>query len=546
MELVLGTKKIIVVILAFALMASAIVYLALPESNDSYDGKRIGEEGLDGMSWSDIMAEARGQSVNLSYYPDEYNQRFFDEALIPAAKNYGINVTYGPDLGYIGAMNDADAMKSGGQPKYDMYWMGVSGYMAFKDSVWWTEDWKSVVPNTMLLPDGTDAQVSYALYGDATKYVGNQIEFSGGQLVFFYNNDLESPDIEYNQVTLKVGSGAKKTYTLATDGADTFVLDMTTPVKSSALTAYLKTLNSGTYDVQYGLPNNYSELFEWAKIWPGQFTYINPHYSSTSYYIGYSFVYGAIYELDWASKGPNTGWAKYSGDIKARAATVDNDLAALWTEANGDGTEFNKLFERDFGYLYAYLDDIDGYVMKVEGNAWYPKLSTELYQKMIGYRGNETIPQNGTAMLSYTVVTSQIPRLGDDNANAGFASGIYSMETSIMEQYDWTINKNSNSKAACLVIANLLLDPEMQAEWYRITGEITNLDLDKYIDLLGGVGSERYKAQYEKYFAFIDAWKAAQKEWAFIDPADLKNTAIDANPSKYYIPLGAAWLTKYG
>ena len=542
MELVLDTKKLVVVILAFVLMASAIVYLALPkDSNNPYTGKTIANDGLDGMEWSDIMAEAQGQSVHLSFYPDSYNKRFFDEALIPAAKSYGINVTYGDLLGYQGAAADADAMAQGGKPTYDMYWMGVSGYMAFKNNVWWTDDWKAVVPNTIYLSDETDAQVSYALNGDTTKYVGDEIEFSGGQLMFMYNHDLEDPTLDYDRVKLKVGSGAAKTFMLDKDGLGTFDYNNTTvKYKSTALTNYLKA-QTGTYDVKYGLPNNYSELFAWAEIWPGQFTYCNPQPTAAnmSYYIGYSFVYGALYELTWENETTKTGWKIYTDKtIKERAAEIDVRLQQIRT-ANPTDAAFIAAFDAEFGYLYNYLDDLDPLVMKVEGKAWYAEVSNFIYQKMIGYRGNETIPQNGTAMLSYTVVSSQYPRLGD----AGMNTGIYSMDTSIMEQYCWTINKQSQSKAAALVVANLLCDPQMQTEWYRITGEITNIDLQKYTDLLGGTGSPRYEAQYEKYFAFMDDWK--DKDWAYIDPADLVKTAIDANPSKYYGQLGADWASRY-
>ena len=525
MELVLDNKKIAVVVIAFAVMAAGMIYLAWPDAEEGgYNGPSVGND-LSSMSWQDVLAEAKGQNVNLSFYQDSYNCQFFDEVLIPAAKKLGINVTYGSDLGYIGAMKDEGAMNDGGAPMYDMYWMGVSGYMAFNNTVWWGEDWKSILPNVMYLTENTDEQVSYALNSDLTSYVGNEIEFSGGQLVMIYNHDMESPDLAYNEVKLTPAVGAAITVTLDTSSTATmsWASAGTGTYKSTELVRFLKNEGSDYKDVKFGLPADYTEVFEWSKIYPGQFTYCNPVYTSTSYYIGYSFMYGALYELESDGAG---GWQKYSGplSIKDRAAAIDADLV---------GKNISVVFGvgGTYEYLFKYMEDLKPYVHQQDGKAWYPTLSNDLYRKMIGYSGNPSLPENGSVMLTYSVVTSQYNRLTD----AGFNTGIYSLETSIKEQYCWTINKESKSKAGAMVIANLLQEPEIQAAWYRITGEIINLDLDRYKALLGDTD------RYEKNFGFLEEWKLSDKKWAYIDPVDLATTAVGANPSKYYIALGTIW-----
>jgi|GEM_PF-4576269 ABC-type uncharacterized transport system, periplasmic component len=536
MEIVMDNKKIAVVLVAFALMAAAVVYLALPDAKEGgYSGSTV-DDDLSDMSWQDILAEAKGQNVHLSFYQDQYNNQFFDEVLIPAAKRLGVNVTYGADLGYIGAMKDSGAMADGGKPTYDMYWMGVSGYVNFQ-SIWWADDWKSVIPNVIYLPENTDEQVSYAINSTLDGYVGNEIQFSGGQLVMIYNHDTESPDVEYNQVKL---TGPDNTvYIVDLDDSSTTAMTWanagTGTFKSTELVNFLKSTEGRTYkDVKFGLPADYDEVFKWAKIYPGQFTYCDPTWDATSYYIGYSFMYGALYELDW--NFDKSGWVTYSGDIKARAKAIDADLATLGT---GLAAAFSTTAgsEGKYGYLFKYLDALDPYVHKQDSKSWYPTLSNDLYRKMIGYSGNPALPETGSVMLAYSVVTSQYNRLTD----AGFNTGIYSLDTSIMEQYCWTINKESNSKAGALVVANLLQDPEMQAQWYQITGEIVNLDLEKYQQLLGKGTTHYYEDQYNKNFGFLDDWATSEQSWAYLDPEELSKTAVGANPSKYYITLGGIW-----
>ena len=538
MEIVMDNKKIAAVVVVFALMAAAVVYLALPDAEEEgYSGPSVGDK-LSEMSWQDILAEAKGQNVHLSFYQDQYNNQFFDEVLIPAAKKLGVNVTYGSDLGYIGAMKDQGAMKDGGQPSYDMYWMGVSGYVNFQD-IWWGTDWKSAIPNVVYLSEDTDEQVSYAINSTLDGYVGNEIQFSGGQLVMIYNHDTESPDVSYDQVKLTPATGSAITVTLdATSTATmTWATAGTGTYKSSELVRFLESTEGKTYkDVKFGLPQDYTEVFEWSKIYPGQFTYCDPTWDATSYYIGYSFMYGALYELDW--NADKSAWVKYSGPltIKERAAVIDADLTTLGT---GLAAAFSTTAgsEGKYGYLFKYLDALDPFVHKQDGKSWYPTLSNDLYRKMIGYGGNPVLPKDGSVMLTYTVVTSQYNRMTD----AGMNTGIYSLDTSIMEQYCWTINKESGSKAGSMVVANLLQDPEMQAQWYEITGEIINLDLEKYQTLLGKGTSHFYEDQYDKNFGFLEEWEASDMNWAYLDPEALKKTAVGANPSKYYITLGGIW-----
>ncbi len=553
MAISIDRTKLLAIIAVVIVVVAGITIAVMPKGNNDSPKTvtKTVDKDLGSMTWEEILEEAQGQTVNLGLKPSDKAKRFYDGWFSGYLKeNYGIIINMGTQNGLKCSAADYDAMTSGGAPKYDMYWLGVSGYGAYIDKIYWTDDWKAPLPDAKTyLQDGTDAQISYLLYGDSSKYVGNEIEFTGGQLAYCYNYNLEDPTIGYDKVKLTYGN-AVKTVTLSATGSDTLAWDSaeTGTYKSTAVTTFLKGLSKDSYTVKYGLPTNYTELFEWMKIWPGQFTYCDPQPTSSSYYIGYSFIYGALYELKWETEPTSTaagsGWTDVGNHdaITARAVTIDNRLAEIYTNAKGDQTEFLKAFNSEFGYIYEYLSDIEPYITQKDSKAWYPAKSDDVTSMMIGYADGESIPQNGTVMLTYYARSSMYPDLAAGSTQ--FETGLYQMKTSIKEQYCWTINKDSKSKAACMVICNACCLPEVQAKRAELTGETINLDFDKWATTLGGKDSDSYKTAYAEKFGFIkDVW--GTKPYSFVEPSELAGTAVDANPSKYYSLLGADWKDKY-
>lgn len=548
MEITLDTKKIAAISIVFVLLIAGMTFLIWPKENVSaYSGPSV-DADLDSMTWADILKEAQGQTVCLSFYRSTLNDKFFDETLIPLAATYGVTVTYGDDLGYIGAMNDA---KSGGTPKYDMYWMGISGYEAFT-SIWWDEDWKSVVPNSIFLSDATDSQVSYAVTGNASGYVGNQIEWSGGQLTLLYNAACESQELAYNAMELSKGTETKTITLMAGTESKTHVWSDIVSGNTYAINDVMALLNSDkSIDVVYGLPNDYAQLYDWAQIYPGQFTYPDVRGGHNSYYVGYSIMYGAGYELAWdASKESWTictdpgayYYDEYTDGVDTDDASAVKTAYAAWIDQQTEEIGKNPEGLHDFlGYLYIYLDELDDYVCKVDGKSWYAEYFSEITNKMVGYNSDETRINDKTVMLTYAVTASMVP----SSTTLPYEVGMYCMETSVHEQYCWTINSQSKSKAGSMVVANLLNDPYVQAKLYETTGLIPNIDLAKYVEYLGGEDSAYYKAQYERYYSFIEEWASDPKfAQMFISPERLAETKVDANLSKFYIILGELWATE--
>ena len=549
----MDTRKLLAIVAVAIVVIAGIAVVVMPKGNGN-SGKtteKSVDTDLDSMTWEEILDEANGQTVNLGLKPSDKAKRFYDGWFSGYLKdNYNITINLGTQNGLKCSAADYDAMSSGGTPKYDMYWLGVSGYGAYIDKIYWTEDWKAPLPDAKIyLSDGTDAQISYLMTGDSSSYIGNEIEFTGGQLAYCYNEELEDPTIGYDVVKLTY-DGVTKTIKLSTTGSNSLIWANAEEgtYKSTAVTSFIKPLSKSSYSVKYGLPTDYTELYKWMQIWPGQFTYCDPQPASSSYYIGYSFIYGALYELKWKTEPTSTvagsGWTDV-GDhaaIVARATTVDNRLSEIYTQTNGDQESFLAAFNKEFGYIYEYLDSIEPYVTKKDSKPWYPTKSDDVTSKMIGYADGESIPQDGTVMLTYYARSSMYPDLAAGSTQ--FETGLYQMKTSIKEQYCWTINKESKSKAACMVISNACCLPEVQAKRAELTGETINLDFEKWADSLGGKDSKEYKAAYEEKFGFIEnVWST--KPYSYIEPSKLAETGVDANPSKYYQLLGADWKSKY-
>ena len=55
---------------------------------------------------------------------------------------------------------------------------------------------------------------------------------------------------------------------------------------------------------------------------------------------------------------------------------------------------------------------------------------------------------------------------------------VYCMDTSIANTNYVAIPYNANAKAAAMVIANIILEPQMQADFISLTGNGSSIDLD--------------------------------------------------------------------
>jgi putative spermidine/putrescine transport system substrate-binding protein len=164
------------------------------------------------------------------------------------------------------------------------------------------------------------------------------------------------------------------------------------------------------------LPRSYAELKDWACAHPGRFTYVAP---GPGGFIGTRFLKGALYELS----GGEAMWKTFD------QATWDEHAPALW----------------------AYLNELEPCLWR--NGETYPANEPEMV----------TLFANGEIDFSFT----------QDISGAGrwIADGLMppTARTFVFEQYmigDFNyvaIPANAPNKAAALVLANLLLEPEFQA-----------------------------------------------------------------------------------
>jgi len=164
------------------------------------------------------------------------------------------------------------------------------------------------------------------------------------------------------------------------------------------------------------LPRSYTELKAWACANPGRFTYVAP---GPGGFIGTRFLKGALYELS----GGEAQWKTFD------QAAWDKHAPALW----------------------AYLNELEPCLWR--GGETYPKNEPEMV----------TLFANGEIDLSFTQDISGAGRWITDGLMPASA------RTFVFDQYmigDFNyvaIPANAPNKAAALVLANLLLDPEFQA-----------------------------------------------------------------------------------
>lgn len=164
------------------------------------------------------------------------------------------------------------------------------------------------------------------------------------------------------------------------------------------------------------LPRSYAELLEWARANPGRFTYIAP---GPGAFQGTRFVKGALFEL--------------SGDAKQWLAFEQ----PLWDEWSPQ--------------LWAYLNELKPFLWR-QGET-YPKDENELHSLFANGEVDFSITQ-AIAGAGPLISQGLVPETARAFVFDGFMIGDFNY---------LAIPKNAPSKAAALVLANLILEPELQA-----------------------------------------------------------------------------------
>lgn len=186
--------------------------------------------------------------------------------------------------------------------------------------------------------------------------------------------------------------------------------------------------NSAKYDKK-DLPKNYKQLLEFAKANPGIVTY-----PALPDFLGTRFIKSALYEL-------TGGYKQYSRDDISKE-------------------EFKKMSAP----LWAYLEEIEPYLWK-KGKT-YPT-STQLLELF----------NNGESAFS---VTMNGMGIHNDIQNGKYPEDakVYCLDTSISDTNYVALTFNGANKAGAMVVANILLDPYIQAKNISSTGGAPAIDVN--------------------------------------------------------------------
>jgi len=164
------------------------------------------------------------------------------------------------------------------------------------------------------------------------------------------------------------------------------------------------------------LPRSYAGLLEWAKANPGRFTYIAP---GPGAFQGTRFVKGALFEL--------------SGDAKQWLAYDEQ----VWAEQAPN--------------LWAYLNELKPYLWR-QGET-YPKDENELHSLFANGEVDFSITQ-AIAGPGPLIAQGLVP----ETARA------FVFDDYMIGDFNYlAIPRNASNQAAALVLANLILEPELQA-----------------------------------------------------------------------------------
>lgn len=318
-----------------------------------------GAATLDPARWSDVLAAARGQTVNWYLWggSDSINT-FVDTTYGPALEQqYGITLHRVPVADTVDAVNQVIAETTAGKKdgSVDLIWINGENFATLKTKGLLYDGWARAIPNAVL------------------------VDWDNPAVARDFGNDVGSAESPWSSAQFQ----------LVYDTA------RTSPAS---------------------LPRSYAKLKTWACANPGRFTYLAP---GPGAFQGTRFVKGALYEL---SGGP-AAWQTFD------QATWDEWSPVLWS----------------------YLEDLKPCLWR-NGDT-YPKDENELHKLFANGEVDFTITQAAVGPGSL-IADGLVPA----------TAKAYAFDANSIGDFNYVaIPSNASNKAAAMVLANLILDPAMQA-----------------------------------------------------------------------------------
>jgi hypothetical protein len=485
-----------------ALIAVAVVAIlviagvAVVVSNNNNGGNKS-HDNLADMTWDEIVEKAKGTDVAIAFYFDQPCMNWFNDVMVKQAKElYDINLTC---VGYKTATLAVNEYSTSGKISYDFLWGRASDYAKLVNydgkggNMLLQSDWESKMPN-MKYSDGlADAswKATYeSMYGEGTysRNISSVAPFSGSTTSFVYNTAFNDPEIEWNEVKITdLKATVTKTITV-TEESTGVALDKSTAVASiddsktysiSSVREYRVANQDASALVYYGLPHNYTELYDWSKVYPEQF-YLPSATGNANFHVQL-ILEAMIYEL--AADGDS--WIActdkdadvWSGDLKGKyTGDYAKDKATYMEYVNEkilkNGTTPEKYGEQ-VPYLKAYLEDAAPYWNKaLTGTS---AAVTAPNQTLVG---NKDTTQKDFSSSTIMIALNSTESLANRTYMYAADIGVYAPETTCSNRCGLFLMENSPNPYGAIVVANLFNDPANQASYYSIAGNGYNVDLN--------------------------------------------------------------------
>ena len=380
------------------------------------------ETDLAKMSWEDILAEAKGQTVTFLAWgsggADPFVQQWWDKLAEDVKSKYGVTIQYSEfdQAEYAKITTDLD---NKADATYDMFW--YTGAMtapirAAADGKGVFGNWLSKLDNYKYL----DEKSNYVLFDGAASTDDEESPFQGLNPSLVYSADLWDHTIGWDQE-----KNGKK-----------------------------------------GLPTNFTELAKWCAANPGKFTYMD--LTGKGNFHGLFFLKAILAELTSNGSG---GWkAVYdeADDAKTRRQKIEKNIEDWYTWSNSaEATE--EAFYNKADYLWAFLNEIKPNLLKGDGGPAYMETAPDMMQRVMA----------GDLACTFTTCTSVSERVKAAPDSYMKNPAIYMLQTSVGAWDYSVIMSNAKAKAAAMVVCNEMLDPSQQAIAFQTTGNGYNVSYDK-------------------------------------------------------------------
>ena len=420
------------------------------------------ESDLASMSWEDILAEAKGQTVTFLAWgsggADPFVQQWWDKLAEDCKEKYDVTIEYSEfdQAEYAKITTD---LENGSEATYDLFWYtgAMTAPIRAAGAGVFGNKWVEKLDNYKYL----DPANNYVTFDGAADTNGEEAPFQGLNPSLVYSTDLWDHTIGWDQEK----------------------------------------------DGKKGLPTNFTELASWCAANPGKFSYMD--LTGKGSFHGLFFLKAILAEL--TSDG-NGGWkAVYdeADDAKTRRQKIEANIEDWYTWSNGADASEEAFYEKA-DYLWAFLNEIKPNLLQGDGGPAYMETAPDMMQRVMA----------GDLACTFTTCTSVSERVAAAPDTYMPNPAIYMLQTSVGAWDYSVIMSNAKAKAAAMVVCNEMLDPSQQAIAFQTTGNGYNVSYDKledsqkkeFDDVIKAMGSlspstEEIAAQsYTDKFGKVAAW----------------------------------------